>query len=161
MALFILFLLLQLQSSTHATFYITSRALETSVRTNLLNIESINEAFFPINKSPSIVVDVYYFVNETQDGTSTVPEHPVQAIMLNRSARHDVLTRATYLLKWVSQPILLPCPDMLKLSGFGAFFEQKTPTATIVIRPICSLKSNWCKARIEKLLVQLTNKVFL
>ena len=59
--------------------------LEASLKSNPLNVESIDDGFFPLNKPPSIAVDVSYFINQTMNGTATVPVHPLASYELECS----------------------------------------------------------------------------
>ena len=131
--------------------------LETSLQSNPLNIESIDDAFYPLNIRPSIVVNVSYFVNETENGTATVPVHPLAMSSTDR----DLLT-PNYTLQWVSYRVLLPFGPTLLPSDI--FSQAVDPSVVmLVIPPICNSsqqQSYVCSdIRIKKLLTRLTSKV--
>ena len=133
---------------------ISLKDLETSLQSNPFNVENIDDAFYPLNLPPSIAVDVSYFVNETVNGTSTVPVHP------SAMNARDLLT-PNYTLQWVSHCVLLPFalailpPDP---------FKRAPPVVMLVIPPICNSSQeqsyDMCSViRIKKLLTRLTSKV--
>lgn len=72
----LVFLLLQFLPALVLSTDVTSlKDLESALKSNPLNLESIDDAFFPLNSPPSIAVDVLYFINETVNSTATVPVH--------------------------------------------------------------------------------------
>ena len=136
--------------------------LEDSLKSNPLNVEAIDDAFFPLNSPPSIAVDVSYFVNESVNGTATVPVHP---LAMNSSAR-DLLA-PNYTLQWVSHRSLLPFGNLHVLAPrilpLMISTVQTNPVVMLVIPPICTSsqqQSYVCSdIRIKKLLSRLTSKV--
>lgn len=137
--------------------------LEASLKSNPLNVESIDDGFFPLNKPPSIAVDVSYFINQTVNGTVTLPVHP---LAMNSSARR--LLTPSYSLQWVSHRSLLPFGNVHVLAPRILGFitpEIRNPVVMLVIPPICSNSSeeqsdSLCsETRIKKLLSRLTSKV--
>lgn len=131
----------------------TLEEMEASLQKNALNIESIDNAFFPLNSHSSLAVNVAFFVNvTTSNGTVSIPQHPT---MMNSSDLE--LLQPTYLFQWVVSPVLLPFgPEILELRSL-AVITPIIPTAYIVIQPVCQQDAN--SKRIEKLLTRLTCKV--
>ena len=128
--------------------------LETAVQSIPLNVESINEAFFPLNKPPSIAANVFYFVNDTFNGTATVPVHPAT---LNSTAIGRLIPFCSF--QWVSQRVLLPFgPELLDMRGL-AVFAPKPPMTLLVIPPICNRGESNDDVQIGKLLARVTSKV--
>ena len=134
----------------------TLEEIESSLQSNALNTESIDNAFFPLNNHPSLAVFVHYFVNETtSNGTATIPVHPTK---MNSTDLESL--RPTYLYQWVVSPVLLPFgPELLELRGL-AIISPTIPTAYVVLQPICQQDAfSSSENRIEKLLTRLTIKV--
>ena len=129
--------------------------LETSLQSIPLNVESIDDAFFPLNKPPSIAADVFYFVNFTYNGTASVPVHPAT---LNSTAIGRLVPSFSF--QWVSQRVLLPFgPELLEMRGL-AVFAPETPITLLVIPPICSRgESTDEDVQVGKLLARTTSKV--
>lgn len=132
----------------------TLQEMEASLQKNALNIESIDNAFFPLNSHPSLAVYVRYFVNETtRNGTASVPKHPT-LMTISDLEYHP----PNYLFQWVISPVLLPFgPELLELRGL-AIITPIIPTAYVVIESTCPQDIN-SNSRIEKLLTRLTSKV--
>ena len=111
---------------------------------------------------PSIAVDVSYFINQTMNGTATVPVHP---LAMNSSARR--LLTPSYSLQWVSHRSLLPFGNVHVLAPRTLGFitpEISNPVVMLVIPPICNSSSEGqsilcSETRIKKLLSRLTSKV--
>ena len=132
--------------------------LEAALQSDPLNVESINDAFFPLNKPPSIAANVFYFINETFNGTATVPVHPAT---LSSAEIGQLFPSCSF--QWVSQRVLLPFgPELLEMRGL-AVFAPKTPMTLLVIPPIC-IRREWTAdygVEAGKLLARLTSKVLL
>lgn len=131
--------------------------LETALQSDPLNVESINDAFFPLNTPPSIAADVFYFINVTINGTATVPVHPAT---MNATVIGQLVP--SYSFQWVSQRVLLPFgPELLEVRGL-AVFAPKTPMTLLVIPPICITRKESIddySVQVGKLLARLTSKV--
>lgn len=121
--------------------------LESSLKENPFNIESIDNGFNPPNTHQPLWVDVHYYYNATD---SMVLVHPDSYQGRNTTATPN----STF--QWVISQLFLPMgPQVVELLS-GAFISLQPGTVHIVIKPICG---NDTQHHLD-LLNRLTVKVF-
>ena len=122
--------------------------LESSILTDEFNIQSLIHAFFPANHYPALVVEVHYYVNESNNGGLFY--HPIQP-----QASEDNFF-ADYIFSWVSSPgLLYGDPNILEglsLRSLAIDYHY----AHLVILPFCSDDNELDKKYILGLLNNVT-----
>ena len=107
--------------------------LETSLKSNPLNIESIDDGFFPPNSVLSLWVTVNIYYNTSTENHGVITTHPYNGHLNNNSP--DVVYY------WYGTALFLSFrPDvLLKLSGLSLFLQNSTRfgVTNIVIDPPC------------------------
>ena len=102
--------------------------LESSLKGNPFNIESIDNAFHPPNTHQPLWVDVLYYYNTTDQ---LLPLHPA-----SYQARNNSIT-PNYHFRWVITPLFLPLgPEAIELLS-GALISLESVTLYIVVQPVC------------------------
>ena len=101
------------------------------ISSNPYNRDSIDNALYPVNSHPAIVVTVNFYFNKTQDNTSSLPMHP------STFAGQQLNIKPDYTFQWLSAPIFLPL-GVEVVETFGmVFISISKDEAHIVLRPLC------------------------
>lgn len=103
--------------------------LEESLKSNPLNIESVDDGFFPSNQGPSkwVIVKVYY--NISTNNHDVITTHP------NKFGVKSYNTIPDYVFYWFDSALLLYFdPKVIEILCFGLLSSE---TANIVIDPPC------------------------
>ena len=109
--------------------------LEASLKSNPLNLESIDDGFFPPNSVISLWVTVNIYYNTSTENHDVMNTHPYNGDLNNTSP--DVVFH------WYGTALFLSFkPDIImKLSGLSIFLETSTNcrfgVTNIVIDPLC------------------------
>ena len=109
--------------------------LEASLKSNPLNIESIDDGFFPPNSVISLWVTVNIYYNTSTENHDVITTHPYNGDLNDTSP--DVIFH------WYGTALFLSFkPDIImKLSGLSIFLETSTNcrfgVTNIVIDPLC------------------------
>ena len=109
--------------------------LETSLKSNPLNIESIDDGFFPPNSVLSLWVTVNIYYNTSTENHDVITTHTYNGDLNDTSP--DVVFH------WYGTALFLSFkPDIImKLSGLSTFLETSTNcrfgVTNIVIDPLC------------------------
>ena len=97
------------------------------ISSNPYNRDSIDNALYPVNSHPAIVVTVKFYFKRTQQNTVSLPMHP------STLARQQ----PDYTFQWLSAPIFLPL-GMEVMEMFGmVFISISKHEAHIVLSPLC------------------------
>ena len=107
--------------------------LEASLKSNPLNIESIDDGFFPPNSVISLWVTVNIYYNTSTENHDVINTHPYNGDLNDTSP--DVV------FNWFEKALFLSFkPDILvKLSGLSYFLQNSTRfgVTNIVLHPLC------------------------
>ena len=102
------------------------------ISSNPYNRDSIDNALYPANSHPAIVVTVNFYFNTTQHNTSSLPKHP------STLAGQQLNVKPDFTFQWLSAPIFLPL-GMESLEVFGmVFISVSKHEAHVVLSPICA-----------------------
>ena len=108
-------------------------SLECSILSNEFNTQSLTEAFFPANRRPAFIVEVYYYINRT--------EHPLDP-------EAETVEQADYVFFWFSSPVLAFVEPRL-LSGLSLnVLSLEYHYAHITIAPLISDNEDWIQGRL-------------
>ena len=107
--------------------------LEESVKSNPLNIESIENGFFPPNSVLSLWVTVNIYYNTSTENHDVITTHPYSE-GLNK-------TTPDFVFQWYETALFLSFePEVVfKLSGLSSFLQNSTRfgVTSILIDPLC------------------------
>ena len=107
-------------------------AFECSLLSNDFNIQSLTQAFFPTNRHPALVVEVYYYVNQTVH-----PQDP--KISSNSTADYS------YVYRWYASAILgFIRPEVLSALSISTLTVEMS-NADIVLASLISDDEDWVR----------------
>ena len=108
-------------------------AFECSLLSNDFNIQNLTKVFFPTNQHPALVVEVYYYVNQTV--------HPDDPSHLKNSSN----STADYVYRWYASAILgFIQPKILTALSIGTLTVEMS-NAHIVLAPLICDDEDWIR----------------
>ena len=104
--------------------------LEMSLKSNLLNIESIDNGFFPLNDNPPLWMTVNVYYNTSTENHDVITSFP------NAIGGNSLNATPDYVFQWLDSAVMMYVdPRMISLMS-GVFLANEK--INIMIDPLCS-----------------------
>ena len=104
--------------------------LEMSLKSNLLNIESIDNGFFPLNDNPPLWMTVNVYYNNSTENHDVITSFP------NAIGGNSLNATPDYVFQWLDSAIMMYVdPRMISLMSGVSLPDEKI---NIMIDPLCS-----------------------